>query len=33
VFTRLGDEVSDVPKTLTRLIQTVDPKPSPTLRG
>ena len=25
VFTRLGDEVSDVRKTLTRLIQTVDP--------
>ena len=25
IFTRLGDEVSDVRKTLTRLIQTVDP--------
>ena len=25
LFTRLGDEVSDVRKTLTRLIQTVDP--------
>ena len=33
VFTRLGNELSDVRKTLTRLIQTVDPNPSPTPRG
>jgi four helix bundle protein len=33
IFTRLGDEVSDVRKTLTRLIQTVGPRPSNARRG
>ena len=33
VFTRLGDEVSDVRKTLTRLIQAVGPDQADTRRG
>jgi four helix bundle protein len=33
VFTRLGHEVSDVRKTLTRLIQTVDPTQTNPRRG
>ena len=33
IFTQLGNELSDVRKSLTRLIQTVDPKDQMRLRG